>query len=244
MIPHQDGCSHVRKVSVIIPALNEAEEIRSTLNALQLLRSAGHEIILVDGGSTDQTVALSAPLADRVIVSTVRGRACQMNAGAYQATGDILLFLHADTRLPLNAITAVLSEMANSSKAWGRFNVRLTGRNLMLRIVERMINWRSRLTGIATGDQAIFVRKDIFDAIGGFPEIPLMEDIAFCRRLKQAYSSPLCLSEKVITSSRRWEENGIMRTILLMWWLRFAYFMGTPPGLLAQYYRHGETKNE
>lgn len=228
-----------KRLSVIIPALNEIGGIAAILAAIQPLRAAGHEVIVVDGGSHDETVSLAAPLADRIILCE-RGRSRQMNAGALQASGDILLFLHADTRLPDAAAHLVSSGLAHSGKSWGRFNVRLSGCQPLLRIVERMMNLRSRLTGIATGDQAIFVRREAFLAAGGFSDIPLMEDIVLSRSLKRTFGRPLCLSTPVTTSSRRWEENGILRTILLMWWLRLAYFFGVSPGRLIQHYTRRE----
>ncbi len=226
-------------ISIIVPTLNEAAQIATTLQALQPLRAAGHEVIVVDGGSTDGTVVLARPLADAIFPSP-RGRSRQMNAGAEQAGGDILLFLHADTRLPEDAVPAVLNGLAHTGKAWGRFDVRLSGRHPLLRVVERMMNLRSRLTGIATGDQAMFVRREAFQAVGGFPEIALMEDIACSRLLKRACGAPLCLATPVITSSRRWEENGILRTIVFMWRLRLAYFFGVSPERLAQQYTRRE----
>lgn len=229
-------------VSIIVPALNEAGQITATLESLQPLRAAGVEVIVVDGGSTDDTVVLARPLADAVIPSP-RGRSHQMNAGAAQAGGETLLFLHADTRLPDDAISAVLDGLAHSGKAWGHFDVRLSGRQTMLRVVERMMNLRSRLTGIATGDQAMFARREAFHAVGGFPVIALMEDIALSRALRSAFGAPLCLSAPVVTSSRRWEENGILRTILLMWKLRLAYFLGVSPERLSRQYTRREAVN-
>lgn len=225
----------LKKVSIIMPTLNEAEGIVLTLQSLQLFRSEGHELIVVDAGSDDNTVALAKPLADQVI-SSERGRAMQMNAGAKLARGDILLFLHADTTLPENAMTLMCEGLQQTGKCWGRFDLRLSGRQLLLRIVERLINLRSRLTGIASGDQAIFIRRGRFLVIDGFPEIPLMEDISISRTLK-FYSDPLCLKQPVLTSSRRWEQHGIIRTILLMWRLRLSYYLGADPAALAQKYR-------
>jgi rSAM/selenodomain-associated transferase 2 len=229
-------------VSIIVPTLNEAEEITATLMALLPLRSAGHEVIVTDGNSTDNTAVLARPLADTV-VQCRQGRGVQMNAGALQAGGDILLFLHADTRLPEGAMSAILDGLARSGKSWGRFDVRLSGQHTMLRVVERMMNWRSRLTGIATGDQAMLVRREVFQAAGGFPEIPLMEDIALSRTLKRISGAPLCLSTPVVTSSRRWEENGILHTILLMWKLRLAFFLGASPERLARKYTRCKVSN-
>lgn len=222
------------RISIIIPAWNEDEEIVATLSALQNLRNQSVEIIVADGGSHDSTVALAQPLADLVICAG-HGRAQQMNTGARRANGDILLFLHADTRLPENAHQLISEGLAKTDKGWGRFDVRLSGRHPLLRVVERMMNWRSRVSGIATGDQAIFVRRDWFVLAGGFPELPLMEDIALSRMLKKK-GAPLCLRKRVITSSRRWERNGILRTVTLMWRLRLAYALGADPQRLAEKY--------
>ena len=222
-----------RHISIIVPTLNESHGITATLTHLQALRQAGHELIVVDGGSMDDTVTHAAPLADR-LVTAPRGRARQMNAGAAAATGDVLLFLHADTILPIDAAAHIT---VDNNHLWGRFDVRLSGTHPLLRIVESMMNLRSRLTGIATGDQALFVERALFLVVGGFPEQPLMEDIALSRKLKR-HGRPLCLRIKVTTSSRRWEQNGIWSTILLMWRLRLAYFLGADPARLARlYYR-------
>jgi rSAM/selenodomain-associated transferase 2 len=220
------------KLSIILPALNEASGIVATLTALQPLRVAGHELIVVDGGSMDATALLASVDADQVINST-RGRAQQMNAGAAAASGEVLLFLHADTRLPANA--ADLIEAAVQHRLWGRFDVQIAGRPALLRVVASMMNQRSRLTGIATGDQAIFVRRAAFDAAGGYPEQPLMEDIELSKRLKRL-GPPACLRQQVITSGRRWEHYGVWRTILLMWRLRFDYWRGVPAERLAARY--------
>lgn len=224
------------KLSIIVPTWNEASAIAGTLSALQPLRGAGHELIVADGQSQDATVALARPLVDRILVSAC-GRARQMNAGAAQASGEVLLFLHADTRLPAGADVLVRHALERSGRAWGRFDVRLSGTQPLLRLVERMMNLRSRLTGIATGDQALFVRHDLFQAVGGFPDIPLMEDIALSTRLKR-HGRPACLHEAVVTSSRRWQQQGILRTILLMWRLRLAFALGADPHrLVNRYYR-------
>ncbi|HEX8274129.1 MAG TPA: TIGR04283 family arsenosugar biosynthesis glycosyltransferase [Longimicrobiaceae bacterium] len=227
----------MRRISLVVPALDEAAGIAATLAPLQALRARGHEVLVVDGGSTDGTPELATPLADRVVRSERgRGRARQQNAGAREARGDVLLFLHADTRLPPDADRLVLDGLARSGRGWGRFDVRLTGRAPMLRVVERMISLRSRVGGIATGDQAIFVRREWFRDAGGFPEIPLMEDVALSRALLRR-GRPLCLREPVLTSSRRWETRGIWRTILLMWRLRLEYWLGADPERLAARYR-------
>jgi len=227
-------------LSVIIPVLNEAGEIRAALLALQALRAAGNEIIVADGGSTDATKDLARDLADAIIDSP-RGRAMQMNAAARNARGDILVFLHADTVLPDAAAPMIADGLAASGKAWGRFDARIAGASAWFPLVGFMMNWRSRITGIATGDQAIFVRRGVFEEIGGFPPLPLMEDIALCACLKRR-SRPLCLRERVATSGRRWEKHGVLRTIALMWWLRLRYFLGTAPDALARSYYRGDGK--
>ncbi|MCK5876298.1 MAG: TIGR04283 family arsenosugar biosynthesis glycosyltransferase [Candidatus Marithrix sp.] len=221
------------KISIIIPILNEQTIIGKTLLALQPLRKNGHEIIVVDGGSSDDTFQL-VNLVDNFLLSE-SGRAKQMNLGAKSAQHEILLFLHADTFLPTNADKLII-EGLTKKYAWGRFNVCLSGTAKLLRVVERMMNWRSCWTGIATGDQAIFVRQDLYKQIQGFPDIPLMEDIAISKQLKYL-SSPLCIKEPVITSSRRWEQNGIIKTIFLMWNLRLAYALGVSPHKLHKYYK-------
>jgi len=222
-------------ISVIIPCLNEAANIQATLSCLQSLRSRGHEIIVVDGGSNDDSAALAAPLADKALVSPA-GRARQMNAGAQAAYGNILWFVHADTRVMADADARMLHALRQPA-AWGRFDVQLSGNNLLLRMVERSMNLRSRLTGIATGDQGIFVQTEAFWRIGGYADMPLMEDIDLSRRLKNAVGRPACPAEKLFTSSRRWESGGIVKTILLMWRLRLRYALGADPADLARQYR-------
>lgn len=224
-------------LSIIVPALDEGEGISATLDALIDLRMLGAEVIVVDGGSRDATMQRARLRADRVIAGP-RGRALQMNAGAAVASGDVLLFLHADTRLPSAADRLVLEGIERSGRGWGRFDVIIAGQHPGLRIVAFMMNMRSRLSGIATGDQAIFVKRDLFAALGGYPPIPLMEDVALSRLLKRK-GRPLCLRARVVTSGRRWEANGLLRTIVLMWRLRLAYFLGADPAILAQRYRHG-----
>jgi rSAM/selenodomain-associated transferase 2 len=222
------------KLSIIVPVLNEGESIADPLDALADLRALGVEVIVVDGGSRDATVPRARARADRVI-SAPRGRALQMNAGAEKACGDVLLFLHADSRLPGDADHIVLDGIARSGRAWGRFDVKIDGDSPLLVAVAWLMNIRSRLTGIATGDQAIFVRRDAFHSVGGFPAIPLMEDIALSKRLKRA-SRPLCLRACAVTSGRRWDKNGVASTVLLMWRLRLAYFFGADPKALARQY--------
>jgi rSAM/selenodomain-associated transferase 2 len=223
------------ELSVIIPTLNEADTIVSLARALAPLRARACEVIVVDGGSQDGTAALAQPFADRVIAASP-GRAVQQNAGAAAAAGEVLVFLHADTGLPEDADRRMLRGLEASGRGWGRFEVRLSGSHPLLRVIERMMGLRSRLTGIATGDQAIFVRADWFRRVGGFPEQPLMEDIALSRALLRL-GRPLCLRERVITSSRRWERKGVVRTMLLMWRLRLAYWWGADPGELEKRYR-------
>jgi rSAM/selenodomain-associated transferase 2 len=222
------------RLSIIVPTLDEAAGIGAALAALQPLRAAGYEVIVVDGGSRDGTPDAARPLADRVL-GAARGRANQMNAGAGAAAGDVLLFLHADTRLPPGADRAVLDGLAASSARWGRFDVRIEGRHPLLHLVAWLMNRRSRLTGIATGDQAIFIARDAFVAVGGFPPLALMEDVALSKRLKRV-SPPLCLASRAVTSGRRWESRGVVRTIVLMWWLRLAYFLGASPERLRRIY--------
>jgi len=220
------------RLTIVVPVLNEAAIIVAALRALAPLRARGAEIIVADGGSRDGTVLLAEPLADRII-TVRRGRGAPMNAGAALGTGDTLLFLHADTTLPDNADRLI--DEALACRAWGRFDLRIAGSHPLFTVIARMINWRSRLTGIATGDQAIFVSRKAFEAVGGFPDLPLMEDIAISRRLKRL-CRPFCVATPAITSGRRWEQNGLIRTILLMWRLRLSYYLGVEPALLAELY--------
>ncbi len=222
----------MRRLTIVVPVLDEAAIVVGALKALAPLRARGAEIIVVDGGSGDGTPALARPLADRVIAAP-RGRGAPLNAGAALGTGDALVFLHADTALPENADRLIASALAQ--RAWGRFDLRIAGRHPLLAVVARMINWRSRATGIATGDQAIFVTREAFVAVGGFPDLPLMEDIAISRRLKRL-CRPACIGAPVVTSGRRWEHHGVIRTIVLMWRLRLAYYFGAEPARLALRY--------
>jgi rSAM/selenodomain-associated transferase 2 len=220
-------------LSIVIPVLDEAAMIEGALQRLQGLRRRGAEVIVVDGGSRDATVELAYPLADQVTTAP-RGRASQMNAGAALARGDALLFLHADTILPDGADADIAAALARGAR-WGRFDVRIDGTHPLLAVVAWSMNLRSRLSGIATGDQAMFVRRDAFSAAGGFADIALMEDIALSRVLKRQ-GRPACLRARVLTSGRRWRQRGVLRTVLLMWRLRLAYFLGADPSDLAVRY--------
>ena len=225
------------KLSIIMPVLDEAANIETALAALAPYRARSVEIIVVDGGSSDGTAELARPLADRVIAAA-RGRSLQMNAGAATAQGDVLLFLHADTRLPENADRLLLDGLARSGRSWGHFNVRIDGGGL-LRVVAATMNLRSRLTGIATGDQAMFVARAAFESVGGFPPIALMEDVALSARLRRI-GRPCALRARATTSARRWRTHGTLRTVLLMWRLRLRFFFGADPAKLARAYGYGE----
>jgi len=214
--------------------LDEAARIGEALRALAPFRARGAEVIVADGGSVDATVEIARPLADRVITAP-RGRSAQMNAGAAVANGDVLLFLHADTMLPPEADLLVAEGLREGTWQWGRFDVQLDGRSPLLPVVAGLMNWRSLATGIATGDQAMFVTRAAFQAAGGFPDIALMEDVALSKRLKRV-SRPLSLTARVIVSGRRFDERGAVRMVLLMWRLRLAYFFGADPAALARRY--------
>lgn len=224
------------RLSIIVPTLNEAAGIAATLEALAPLRARGHDVIVADGGSSDGTREAAGDSADRVI-SAPRGRASQMNAGAAVARGDVFIFLHADTRLPPDADARIRDGLSASGRAWGRFDVHVAGGGALLPVIAFFMNLRSRITGIATGDQAMFVRREAFARAGGFSALPLMEDVALSAALKRL-SRPLCLSEKAVTSGRRWERNGVLRTVLLMWWLRLQFFLGAAPARLARHYEN------
>jgi len=231
------SCDHdlVMKLSIIIPVYNEVKNIVTALRRLQDYRLQGHEVIVVDGGSQDNTFDCAVGLVDKLLKSKP-GRATQMNTGAAQATGDVLVFLHVDTELPRLA-NKLINEAMDNQYQWGRFNVSLSGQHVLFRIIETMMNWRSRVTGIATGDQAIFVRRTVFQQVAGYPEIKLMEDIELSRKLK-FFGKPACIKTRAMTSSRKWEKNGIVRTTLLMWWLRLLHFFGVSPEKLhSRYYR-------
>lgn len=217
-------------LTVIVPMLNEEAGIAAALAALRPLHA---EIVVVDGGSGDRTVALAAPLSDQLLCAP-RGRARQMNSGAAAAHGDVLLFLHADTVLPPQA-DRLVAEVIAGGACWGRFDVRIAGASAWFPVIATLMNLRSRLTGIATGDQAIFVTRTAFAQVGGFADIPLMEDIVLSRRLRRL-GRPACLRQKVTTAGRRWERHGVLRTILTMWWLRLRFFLGADPAKLAREY--------
>jgi rSAM/selenodomain-associated transferase 2 len=229
----------MQRLSIVMPALNEAANIVGALERLQPLRARGHEVIVVDGGSEDGTVKLAQPLADRVLKAP-RGRARQMNAGAEHASGDVLLFLHADTRLPEDADRLIAERLPGTALAWGRFDVVIEGRPLMLKVIAAAMNLRSRVTGVCTGDQGIFVHRELFQRIGGYPPIELMEDIALTGMLRRR-ARPICLAPRVITSGRRWERRGVWRTMALMWWLRLRYFFGASPAHLRRLYEGRRT---
>lgn len=223
------------RLSIVIPVLDEADTIRATLLSLAQYRSDAVEVIVVDGGSSDATLERCAGLADQVLVGQ-RGRARQMNLGAAAASGPVLLFLHADTRLPDAAVALVEQALAPGRNDWGRFDVIIEGRSKLFPLLAAMMNRRSRWTGIATGDQAIFVRKAVFDALGGFADQPLMEDIELSKRLRRR-GPPACLAQRVRTSGRRWERDGVLRTVALMWRLRLLYWLGVSAQRLARAYR-------
>lgn len=223
------------RICIIVPMLNEAAGIAAALDRLQFLRTRGHKLVLVDGGSTDGTLTKCAGRMDELRES-LPGRARQMNAGAEGQQNDVLLFLHADSQLPPDA-EASLQRFFDSGRPWGRFDVRLSGSHWGFRVIERMINWRSRLTGIATGDQGLFIRREVFETLAGFADVPLMEDVELSRRLR-ARSRPYCIASPIVTSSRRWEQHGICRTVLLMWRLRLDYWRGVSPiDLVRRYYQ-------
>lgn len=221
-------------ISIIIPALNEAAHLPRLLAQLAPLRARGAQLIVADGGSDDGSPERLAELAQWL--PAPRGRARQMNAGAAQARAELLWFVHADTQLPADADQLIAAALADGKHCWGRFDVAISGRPWMLKVVANMINWRSALSGIATGDQAIFVRRSDFEMLGGFADLPLMEDVELTSRLRKI-SRPACIHQRLITSGRRWQQRGVWRTIFLMWRLRWAYWRGAPIEQIAKAYR-------
>ncbi len=230
----EDHPSYGPLISAVIPTRNEAGCIAATLDSLGGLRACGHEIIVVDAGSTDATEALARGRCDR-FVTHAPGRASQQNAGAALARGDVFWFVHADTQVTPAAQTELLACLAREPCCWGRFDVRFTAARPALRVVAACMNLRSRITAIATGDQGLFVSREYFERVGGFADQPLMEDVELTRRLKRI-ARPRCLRAPLVTASRRWETRGVVRTVLLMWWLRAAYFCGVSPQRLARWY--------
>ena len=234
-------------VSIIIPVLNEADNLPLLFDNINRLNPKPQQVILVDGGSNDDSIDIIQSFINKLIpdidwqmTESKAGRALQMNTGAALATGEVLLFLHADTQLPLHAIDSVSEAMKRAE--WGRFDVQIASRQLTLRLVSHMINWRSRLSGIATGDQAIFISQSLFEQIGNYPNQALMEDVELCKQLKgkqlKGIAKPACLKSKVITSARRWQQHGTWRTIILMWHLRFDYWRGvSADNIKARYYK-------
>ena len=219
-------------ISVIVPVLNEEKTIAASLQALLTLTPC--EIIIADGGSADRTLELAKSFPVKVI-SSERGRGGQMNRGAAEARGDVLLFLHADTRLPASALNDIDAALNEPRYVGGRFDVELAGDHWLLPLVGRLISYRSRLSKVATGDQALFVRREVFERMGGFPDMPLLEDIAFCRTLKRL-GDVACLRSRVVTSARRWEVDGVWRTIFTMWIIKLLYFAGVSPARLKRFY--------
>ncbi|MEE4250205.1 MAG: TIGR04283 family arsenosugar biosynthesis glycosyltransferase [Alcanivoracaceae bacterium] len=230
-------------LSIIIPTLDEAQGIVRLLQTMQPWREQGVELIIVDGGSTDNTLALAKSLTDLAMVSEA-GRALQMNAGAARARGRVLWFVHADSFLEgeeIHILRACLPKL--QSGGWGRFDIRLSGNDWRLRMVAAMMNLRSRITAIATGDQGIFISRGWFDRVGGFPVQPLMEDVEISARLRRL-GRPVCLRQTIATDSRRWQRDGVWRTIVLMWWLRWRYFRGASAAELHRYYYAAEPSDD
>jgi rSAM/selenodomain-associated transferase 2 len=243
--PEPGNCTLSPTVAVILPVFNEAQRLEHNLSEL-LANHPFDEVIVVDGGSTDTSVEIVCKLMSAetsgvqpvpCLIQAPRARARQMHAGAHAAGADVLLFLHADATLPPDAVDRIRNAVLGGYLC-GRFDVRLSGRHFLFRAIERLMNWRSRVSGIVTGDQGLFVRRDVYRMLGGFAPIDLMEDIEFSSRLKWV-GKPACLRSPVIASTRRWEERGILRTVLSMWTLRFLYRLGISPTRLARWYYSG-----
>ncbi len=222
------------RLSIVIPTLDEAPNLSQCLDRLMGMQQRGHEVVVADGGSKDGTVTLARGRADKVL-QAARGRARQMNAGARAAAGDVLLFLHADTGLPTDADRLILEALTDRERVWGRFDIRLSGTHWLFPVIAAMMNMRSCITGVATGDQGLFMTRTAYASVGGFPDMPLMEDIEMSRLLKRL-ARPVCLRHKAVTSSRRWERRGVLRTVLLMWSLRLGYALGASPQRLVRLY--------
>ena len=220
-------------ISIVIPVLNEEKALQVLLDQLQSYREQGHEVVVVDGGSNDNTCSVASTLCDQLITSE-SGRAIQMNKGAEFSKNNILWFLHADTLVPEHSIEKIQKALEDND--WGRFNIKLSGSRFVFRVIERMINIRSCVFSIATGDQGIFLNKNTFNKVNGYSVIPLMEDVNLSKKLK-SLSHAVCLNEKITTSSRRWEKYGILSTVLLMWKLRFLYWTGVSAERLALQYK-------
>lgn len=218
-------------IAFIIPVLNEQDRIATVLSRLRA-SFPGSELIVVDGGSVDRTVPEAMPLCTRLLMGEA-GRANQMNLGGRATGADYLCFLHADSMPQLS--NDRLQEYFATRPLWGFFQVRLDGTSAAFRVIEWFMNWRSRLTAVATGDQMLFLQRAVFEQTGGFDPIPLMEDVAYSKRLRRL-ARPLVIAEPVVTSSRRWQQRGVLRTVLSMWGLRLAYFAGVSPRRLWQYY--------
>ncbi len=221
-------------LSIIVPVLNQSRTMIDTMSALKPFRQRGAEIIVVDGGSDDDTAVLAHPFADRVVKGP-RGRAAQMNEGAKVASGFIFLFLPTDTTLPADADTQVMIGRARDTSVWGRFDMRLTGRHPLLPIVARLLNRRSRSSGIASCEQAIFVQRETFFRIGGFTDIPVMEDVEISKRLR-AISPPICVTSRVTVPAKRFDRDGLWTTLRTMWIMRLRYRMGMKPEEILKRY--------
>lgn len=224
----------MKKISFILPVLNEAELVVEQLGLLQAYRQKGHEVLVIDGGSTDNTAELASALAD-VVETTLPGRSRQMNHGAEHASGEVFLFLHIDTSLPKAADELVLRALGGDQAGWGWFNVRLSSNRVPFRLIGWAMNVRAGFSSVCTGDQALFVSRELFEEVGKFPALPLMEDIAISKKLRRIVS-PVHIVQAAVTSSRRWEEKGLFKTVLLMWKLRLLFFLGVSPSRLVTMY--------